>query len=148
MKQRGARSAQLAAVVRRFEHWRRTRPAAAGREARIPDELWAAAVAVAREEGVHRVSRAVRVEYLKLKRRSEQVTTAECTAVVPSFVALDAGGVIASKRAASGDEVVGGVGRVVIEFCARQGERMRVELEGARGVDMAGLVHAFWSRAS
>lgn len=66
--------------------------------------------------------------------------------MVAAFVALDAGGVIAGGRAASGDQVGGG--KMVIELCGRQGDRMRVEVEGSRGVvDVAGLVDAFWSRA-
>jgi hypothetical protein len=90
------------------------------------------------------------VEYAKLKRRCEEVTAGEGagSAVVPTFVRLEAGGVIACKRAAGGDEVVCGGGKVVIEFSGRTGERMRVEVEGSREVDVAGLVQAFWRQAS
>jgi hypothetical protein len=92
------------------------------------------------------VSRELRVEYSKLKRRCEQARAAEATAVVPTFVAVEAGSVIAGKRAAGGDGEMCGGGRVVMEFFARQGDRMRVELPGSPGVDVSGLVHAFWRR--
>ena len=49
----------------RFEAWRQNRK---GREA-IPDELWMAAVEVARKEGVSRTSTELRVEWNHLKRR-------------------------------------------------------------------------------
>ena len=39
---------------------------------------------------------------------------------------------------------LGGAGRTVIDLVGRQGERMRVEVAG--GVDLSGLVQAFWSR--
>ena len=49
----------------RFEAWRQNRK---GKGA-IPDELWAAAVEVARKEGVSRTSTELRVEWNHLKRR-------------------------------------------------------------------------------
>jgi N-acyl-L-homoserine lactone synthetase len=49
----------------RFEEWRRKRQG----KASIPDELWAAAVEVARKEGVSRTSTELRVEWNHLKRR-------------------------------------------------------------------------------
>jgi len=54
-------------VCRRFERWRE------GRKARlpIPEALWAAAAEAAREHGVFRVSKALHLEYGKLKRMAE-----------------------------------------------------------------------------
>jgi hypothetical protein len=49
----------------RFEEWRTT-----GRgKARIPAELWSAAVEVARKEGIHRTARELHVAWDDLKRR-------------------------------------------------------------------------------
>jgi len=54
-------------VCRRFERWRK------GHKARlpIPKALWAAAAEAAREHGVFRAAKALRLEYGKLKRMVE-----------------------------------------------------------------------------
>ena len=54
-------------VCRRFERWRE------GHKARlpIPEALWAAAAEAAREHGVFRAAKALRLEYGKLKRMVE-----------------------------------------------------------------------------
>ena len=51
-------------VCRRFERWRK------GHKARlpIPEVLWSAAAEAAREHGVFRAAKALRLEYGKLKR--------------------------------------------------------------------------------
>jgi hypothetical protein len=52
-------------VRERFAEWRRTRAT----KARIPDELWAAAVEVARRDGVNRTAQALHLDGGKLMRR-------------------------------------------------------------------------------
>ena len=54
-------------VCRRFERWRK------GHKARlpIPEVLWSAAAEAAREHGVFRASKALHLEYGKLKRMVE-----------------------------------------------------------------------------
>ena len=52
-------------VRERFAEWRRTR----AKKARIPDELWAAAVEVARRDGVNRTAQALHLDGGKLMRR-------------------------------------------------------------------------------
>ena len=49
----------------RFAEWRRTR----AKKARIPDELWDAAVAVARSNGVNRTAQTLHLDGGKLMRR-------------------------------------------------------------------------------
>src|ERR1700744_3798984 len=49
----------------RFEEWRNIRKG----KARIPAELWSAAVAVARKEGLNRTARELHVAWDDLKRR-------------------------------------------------------------------------------
>ena len=49
----------------RFEEWRNNRRG----KARIPAELWSAAVAVARKEGINRTARELHVAWDDLKRR-------------------------------------------------------------------------------
>ena len=52
-------------VRERFAEWRRTR----AKKARIPDELWEAAMAVARRNGVNRTAQALHLDGGKLMRR-------------------------------------------------------------------------------
>ena len=52
-------------VRERFAEWRHTR----AKKARIPDELWDAAMAVARREGVNRTAQALHLDGGKLMRR-------------------------------------------------------------------------------
>ncbi len=54
-------------IWRRFERWRRSHR---GRLP-IPEGLWASAAAVAREHGVFRTAKVLRLEYGKLKRLAE-----------------------------------------------------------------------------
>jgi len=51
-------------VRERFAEWRRTR----AKKARIPDELWAAAVELARRDGVNRTAQALHLDGGKLMR--------------------------------------------------------------------------------
>ena len=71
-------------VKARFEGWRRNRKG----KAPIPDELWAAAVDVARREGVSRTSTELRVEWNHLKRRMAEASGASLKPVPPRFVEL------------------------------------------------------------
>jgi len=72
-------------VYRRLERWRKQRT---GR-ARIPEALWAAAVDLAREHGVNRVSRVLRLEFNHLKRLAESGgPTVRKRRALPAFVEL------------------------------------------------------------
>ena len=68
----------------RFEEWRRNRKG----KASIPDELWAAAVDVAKKEGVNRTSTELRVEWNHLKRRMAAASRATPKCALPTFVEL------------------------------------------------------------
>ena len=68
----------------RFEEWRQNRKG----KASIPDELWAAAVEVARKEGVSRTSTELRVEWNHLKRRMAAASGASPKSAPPAFVEL------------------------------------------------------------
>ncbi len=56
-------------VCQRFERWRR------GHQARlpIPEALWSSAAQLAREHGVFRTAKVLRLEYGKLRRMAETV---------------------------------------------------------------------------
>jgi hypothetical protein len=62
---------RLGEVRRRIESWRRTRRCRTA----MPEELWLAAAAVARVAGVNATSRALRVDYYRLKGRVDNLAT-------------------------------------------------------------------------
>ncbi|MGI8990875.1 MAG: hypothetical protein ACR2I2_15015, partial [Bryobacteraceae bacterium] len=68
----------------RFEHWRQNRKG----KAAIPDELWSAAMALARNNGVNRTASALRVDGSKLKRLMVAAGTVPEKKAPPSFVEL------------------------------------------------------------
>ncbi len=118
----------------RVERWRERRE---GPRARVPEELWNAAVVVARVEGVHATAKALRFNYYSLKDRVEQApseavdTTGEATT---PFVEVQM-----PSRDARGD------GSTVVELVGRRGDRMRI-VARASTVDVVGLAQAFWGR--
>ena len=58
-------TADLAATAAAFGRWRDTKPSGG----RIPEALWSQAVELARTHGVAAVARALRLDYVRLKRR-------------------------------------------------------------------------------
>lgn len=62
---KGTRSISAEEVQERFAEWRRTR----AKKARIPDDLWDAAVEVARRDGVNRAAKVLHLDGGKLMRR-------------------------------------------------------------------------------
>lgn len=104
----------------RLEEWRRNRQ---GRAA-IPDELWSAAIEVARRDGLGRTATALRLDYGKLKRLMMTGGGVEKRTPPPSFMEL-----IAPEVAA--------VGQCAIELQGRRA-RIRIELR-ANAADLASL---------
>ncbi len=119
----------LERVRRRFERWRETRE---GRP-RIPESLWSQAARAARQFGVHRTCRALRLDYLVLKRRLN--VEADAThgrsggESHPSFVELVAAG---SRSPAE----------CVVELEDPSGLRMRIELKGIVAPDLVTLTRS------
>ena len=112
----------------RFEEWRRNRK---GR-APIPDELWAAAVGVARKEGVSRTSTELRVEWNHLKRRMAASGASGRTAP-PAFVEL-----VPSTQS---------LPECTIELEGRRG-KLRICVNGAPASYLAALSRELWESAS
>ena len=114
---------QLQDVVQRFETWRVTkRPGE-----RIPAELWAAAIALARCHGLYPTVSALRLSYYDLQRRLQTEGTGPVRrAPVPRFVEVPA---LAAGSA-------GGAAPATIEVIHAGGARLLV-----RGADLgpAGL---------
>ena len=67
-----AAGSEFERVQRRFDRWRKTRK----RCTPIPDTLWSSAVELAREHGLHRTARTLRLNYYSLKKRLRLVPSA------------------------------------------------------------------------
>jgi len=116
---------QLAPLRRQLQEWRKVRT---GPEP-IPEDLWAGAVALAKEFGICPIARALPVDYTALRKRVERPSRAGL--VKPTFVQLPATVVPAAVPAAT------------IEISARDGSRMLIHLEAGRGMEAASIVAAF-----
>jgi hypothetical protein len=134
-------SAGLEGVRRRFERWRRTHKA----RRRIPDRLWAAAVRAAGTCGLHRTSKALRLDYYSLKERVEQQATAAPDpaerAAALKFLELTPPAEHASAA------VPAGACECTLELEDAGGAKMRVHLRGVATPDLAALSRSFWNPA-
>jgi hypothetical protein len=111
----------------RFGEWRNSRSG----KARIPAELWSAAVEVARKEGINRTARELHVAWDDLKRRMGEVPQQPGS---PAFVELVA------PQAES-------VPECMIELEGRRG-KLRIQLKGAPASYLATLSRELWESAS
>ena len=116
-------------VQRQFEHWRRRRRAGA----RIPDELWRAAVDLVHELGVSKTSQFLRLDYYSLKKRVETAARqGPGEGVGARFVEI----------AVAGAAGAGG-GACVLEIeDTSSGLRLRMDLQGMAAVELGSLVRS------
>lgn len=117
-------------VRTRFETWRQTRKG----KARIPDELWSAAVGVARRDGVNQTATVLHLDGGKLKRRMMATRSVPDHTPPPAFVEMMV------PRAVGASECT-------IELEGRNG-KLRIHWKGATAADLAGLSRALWDAAS
>jgi hypothetical protein len=115
-------------VRARFEAWRQNRQG----KSPIPEELWSAAVELARKDGINRTAAELHLDGGKLKRLMGAKATSGKAA--PTFVEL------LTPRAIS-------VPECTIELEGRRGT-VRIQLKGASTSDLAGLSRALWEVAS
>lgn len=120
---------RLEALHGQIQNWRQRRKVPGP----MPEELWGAAVALAKEFGVCRMSRALTLDYTALRKRTEKLP--EAGLVKPTFVQLPA--TVAPERA------VNSAPGATIEISARDGSLLRIHLEAGRGMEAAGIVAAF-----
>lgn len=118
----------------RFEEWRRNRQ---GRKA-IPEELWLAAMELARRGGVCRTAFALHLDGTKLRRRMKEAGMIGESPAPAEFVEL-----VAPRGLASGP----GLAECMIELEGRQG-KLRIHCKGASAADLATLTRALWDAAS
>jgi hypothetical protein len=117
-------------VRTRFESWRQTRRS----RARIPDELWSAAIEVARRAGINQTAAALHLDGGKLKQLMLAAKPASRKAISPAFVEL-----ITPRTS--------GLPEWTIEL-EGQNRKLRIHWKGATAADVAGLSRALWDLAS
>ena len=105
-----------------FENWRHERK----RRERIPENLWATAVELAKQHGVWPTARALHLDYVRLKRRLGNGDDDNSSA----FVELIPQGAMRCT--------------CTVEMEDARGARMRIELKGA-AADVTALSRTFWS---
>jgi len=116
-------------VHHRFERWRGSHR---GRLP-IPETLWTAAAEAAREHGVFRTAKVLRLEYAKLKQMTRSMGTAQAANTKPpAFFEL-----VPAETA--------GLSECVIELESARG-KMRVQWKGITAPDLAGLSRILWER--
>jgi len=130
MAQSKAPIISLEEVKGRFEEWRNIRKG----KARIPAELWSAAVEVARKEGINRTARELHVAWDDLKRRVATTDEVPRQPGLPAFVEL-----VAPQTQS--------VPECILELEGRHG-KLRIQLKGASASDVATLSRALWEAAS
>lgn len=129
-RSRSPRAPGIEEVRSRFEQWRQARQG----KARIPDDLWAVAAAVARRDGVNRTAAALHLDGGKLKRR--MAATADGVSRrsrLPAFVELTA---LAS----------GGLPEYTFELEGRNG-KLRIYCRAATAAELSILSRALWDLA-
>jgi hypothetical protein len=128
MKQIHTPSPNLISVCQRLEAWRQQRP---GRS-RIPEPFWTDAIALARAEGVSRVSRVLRLHYQRLKNRLNTALPRRAPVALPAFVEL---AVAPSSN---------GRPECLVELTHRTGAKMAIHFPAASSCDLLPLAEAFW----
>lgn len=119
----------LEAVRQRLERWRARCP---HRRAAIPEPLWAAAVALARQDGLYRTARTLRLGYASLKQRLEAAGGVGPASGAPTFVEL-------------APAPPPGLGACVIELQGPGSRTLRIHLNGLALPDLLALSREVWS---
>ena len=114
----------------RFEEWRNNRSG----KARIPAELWSAAVEVARKEGINRTARELHVAWNDLKRHMATTGEVRRQPGSPAFVEL-----VATQTES--------VPECTLELEGRRC-KLRIQLRGASASYLATLGRELWESAS
>ncbi len=124
--------ATVDALSERIEKWRQNR----SKLGRMPEDLWLEAAAMAREHGVTRVSRALRIDFASLKKRTGSLPS--CPSPAPRVVES---GFVELEVSSSSPETDHPV--AVVSLSRRDGSRMVVELGRSHPLDVVGLARAF-----
>ena len=113
----------LLQLNQRFEEWRRANPP----RTHLPESMWDAAVEMAQRHGLYRTTKALRLDYTRLKKRLPADTQPQRPSAPPVFLELLA-------APSTGAECV-------VELESAVG-RLRVSMRGT-ALDWTGLLHAW-----
>jgi len=118
----------LQKLAHRFQEWRKEHAP----RSRLPEFLWVAAVKLARQQGLFRTARTLRLDYASLKKRVQaRPRTAAETATAPAaFVEL-----LAPAGSLGADSLI------VLE--SARGGRMRIQMK-LTAAQAATLMQAWW----
>jgi hypothetical protein len=116
-----------------IEQWRSTRP----HRMAMPEALWTLAANAARQHGLARVARFLRLDYYSLKERIESLDGGSCATAVtkPTFIELPT-------------LPVSPVSECTIELEHPRGRRMRIHIKGAPMPDVTALSRTLWGMKS
>ena len=118
-------SKQIDRLRMRFEAWRsRCQP-----RTRIPERLWESAVQVAKEYGLNKTAKTLRLDYYTLKQKLE--ISSGIQAPAPAFIELHS-------------PTVGLIAECIIECENQNGAKMRIHIKGMEAPDLNALSSAFW----
>ncbi|MCP4422182.1 MAG: hypothetical protein GY805_36685 [Chloroflexi bacterium] len=123
----------LEQVQEQFEHWRRSRK----KRGVIPGALWQAALMLFPDYPVHRISKALRVNYTDLKHRinAYRSTCEQSDVNTAGFIELGLGDPMRPAEC-------------IVEMADQKGASMRMYFKGEAGLDLLELGKAFWSKRS
>ncbi len=125
--------AELKDLSNQIEQWRRTRP----RRAAMPDALWTLAAKAARQQGLARVARFLRLDYYSLRERieSRERGCGAASAEKRTFIELP-------------PLPVSPVSECTIELEHPRGRKMRIHIKGAPMPDVTALSRTLWAMKS
>lgn len=120
---------KLAQGLCQFEQWRRQQE---GR-GRLPDHLWSLAVELAREFGVSRTARTLRLGHNTLKQKSQRSEQRDGPDPMPNIPFLE----LRPDRANTQIECT-------IDCQRSSGQKIRIQLKGSDWPDLAPLCQGLW----
>jgi hypothetical protein len=120
--------ASLSRALRQFEHWRSRHR----RRARLPEELWAKAVKLARAHGVSKTAKVLGLDYYGLKDRLEGVSQPKVAKAAGDFVEVLAPGISSSWL------------ECTIDLEKSDDLKIRLHIKGIAVPDLAALSSALW----
>lgn len=126
-----AKQSSLNEVLLKFKQWRRNRPTT---RQPIPDHLWLAAAALHPEFSIHRISRALHLDYNKLKHRIRlQQSEVFRSSAIPEFMDLRFNEPLTPCE-------------YIVEMQQGDGSQMRITVANGTSSDLLNLAQSFWSR--
>ena len=116
----------IAKLQRDLEEHRRSQP----RRAKLPESIWEAATALARQHGLYAVTQALRLDYMGLKKRLGDVPSQRPANSRPVFVELIAPPPPQPEKC-------------LIEFESTRGDKMRIHWPASTAPDWTALLRAW-----